>query len=432
MKYLKIKNQGEITVEALELLGASTKRTNTEKIGMFGSGNKYALAYLLRNNYKVRVFGGKDEITISTVKKKLGETEFDVIVLNGKETSITTQLGKDWKLWQALREIYSNAMDEGQAEIELVNVIEQRESETHYYISVNPEIMEWLGNFDSYFSENKTVLFENKYGKILAKHNDKANIYRKGIKVYTSKSNSLYDYDFNDIAITEDRIVRYSWDIPEKIWKLLMSCTNEEIVENVILNSANEGLLENEIGSIATINTATISEVYKEKLKEKAVVVSKSMTGYLNDEERAKATVIPHEVFKAVKHIIGSDNLPSKLQYDENGVLYRETQFNNLQLATLDKVLDFFRETQYLGVFDYEIIIAIFDNKSIMGTVDKQNKRIIISTNTFEQGVSAVVETIIEEYVHLKYGVYDETRQMQDVLIRELVNVLKKQNAYLI
>ena len=102
-----------------------------------------------------------------------------------------------------------------------------------------------------------------------------------------------------------------------------------------------------------------------------------------------------------------------------------------MQVATLDKVLDFFKETQYLGVFDYDIRIALFDDKSVMGTVDKQNKRIIISTNTFEQGVQAVIETIIEEYIHLKYDVFDETRAMQDVLIRELVNVLKKKNAYL-
>lgn len=51
MKYIRIKNQWLIEPQALHLVGASTKRNDASKIGQFGSGNKYAMAYLLRNNY---------------------------------------------------------------------------------------------------------------------------------------------------------------------------------------------------------------------------------------------------------------------------------------------------------------------------------------------------------------------------------------------
>lgn len=51
--YLKIENEGTVPVEAFTLIGASSKRDDSSKIGMFGSGNKYALAYLLRNNYGI-------------------------------------------------------------------------------------------------------------------------------------------------------------------------------------------------------------------------------------------------------------------------------------------------------------------------------------------------------------------------------------------
>ena len=53
MNYLKIRSKGKIDIEALSLLGASSKRGDETKIGQFGSGNKFAIAYLLRNNYEI-------------------------------------------------------------------------------------------------------------------------------------------------------------------------------------------------------------------------------------------------------------------------------------------------------------------------------------------------------------------------------------------
>ena len=190
MNYLKFKNDGEITEEAIVLLGASTKRNQENKIGFFGSGNKFALAYLLRNKYEVNIYGGENEIKVSTTKKKLGVNVFDVITVNDKETSITTDFGAKWELWQALREIYSNAIDEGKGTIELVNEINPIKNETHYYIKIRAELIEWFGNFNNYFAENKEILFENKYGRILKKHNDVGHLYRKGISVRKTNRNS--------------------------------------------------------------------------------------------------------------------------------------------------------------------------------------------------------------------------------------------------
>lgn len=167
MKYLKIKNNGIIDEKSLYLLGASTKRNDSTKIGMFGSGNKYALAFLLRNDFELSIYAGTEKISISYENEKLGNQEFRSIVVNGRNTGITTDFGKDWELWQAIREIYCNAIDEGGQTMEYVHEISPKDNETHFYISTRPEISNFFANYDSYFGDQKEVLFENKNGKIL-------------------------------------------------------------------------------------------------------------------------------------------------------------------------------------------------------------------------------------------------------------------------
>jgi hypothetical protein len=167
MNYIKIKNLGEIDIQSLTLLGASSKRGDSSKIGMFGSGNKYALAYLLRNGYEIYLFSGLNKIDITTEKALFRDKEYDVILINGKQTSITTEFGKDWELWQAIREIYCNSMDEGGHSLEYVSKIEPIDGETHFYIKNQSSISNFIANFDSYFSENKKILFECPTGKII-------------------------------------------------------------------------------------------------------------------------------------------------------------------------------------------------------------------------------------------------------------------------
>lgn len=429
MNYLKIKNKGQIQETALTLLGASTKRNQENKIGFFGSGNKFALAYLIRNNYEVSLFGGLNELKISTVKKLLGQEEFDVITINDQLTSITTEFGAKWKLWQALREVYSNALDEGEGTIELVNEISPKENETHYYIKIRAELIEWFGNYNSYFCENKEVVFENKFGRILKKHDDKGHLYRRGISVWHSDSNSLYDYDVPDITITEDRVVAYSWQIAERVWKLIYSCTNEEVIKNILTNSANTGMFEGKVSDYSDISSNEISEEFKSVLTSMRVV-SKNMTGYLKEDERQSTTVLPSEIYKSVNHLLGDDNKSKEFKVGLDGTFYRAFEFSGLHIATLDKVKEFCKEANFTEVLQYEIVGGIFERKSIMGYADRGQKQIVVSDLGIEKGANYLLEIIIEEYIHLKYDAQDETRAFQDGIIQELVKILKVKNTF--
>ncbi len=113
MKYLKISNKGLLDVRLIMLMGASTKTDDPTKIGQFGTGLKYAIAYFIRNDVDFKLFVGEEEIEFSVTDENISGKEFKEIYCDGRSMNITTQYGYQWTAWEALREIYCNATDEG-------------------------------------------------------------------------------------------------------------------------------------------------------------------------------------------------------------------------------------------------------------------------------------------------------------------------------
>lgn len=426
MKYVRIKNNGEIEPEALSLVGASTKRTDTSKIGQFGSGNKFALAYLLRNGYNVQIFAGHNEIKLTQQPCKYRDQEFQLLYVNSEKTSITLEMGKDWQFWQAMREIYCNAIDEGGNELEFVNHITPIEGETHFYIENQKDVMDFIANFDNYFAERKKVLFECRYGRILEKSGEKANIYRKGIRCYNSDKLSVFDYDFNDIEITEDRIVKYSWEIAGKIWNLVYACEDKEVILSILHQSAKAQYIESST-SYGGLDISKSSQCFKDVVKS-IRTAPRSYAGALSPEEQHNHIIVPTEVFESIRGVIGNDNVGTRFKVSLSGELYTEVVPSELTKETLNKALDFLKEVQF--DMPYDIKIVKFGESNIMGCAHQGE--ILISELAIERGVNDTVNTIIEEFIHLKHGVQDETRAFQTASINELIAYMKKVNAFAI
>lgn len=428
MKYIKVKNKGLIEPQALYLIGASTKRNDDTKIGQFGSGNKYALAYLLRNGYQVRIFSGTEELILSTKRETFRDIEFDVIHVNNQKTSITTEMGKDWEFWQAIREIYCNAIDEGDCSMDFVQTIEPRENETHFYIDTKQDVLEFVSNYDNYFAFNKKVLFECKDGKILEKTGEKANIYRKGINCFKTSKSSCYDYDFSSITIDENRIVKYFWQVEERIWNLIYQCDNEEVIMKILHNINDSGFIEGTLSDYSNINSSNASEIFKNCIKGNRIAPI-GYAGLLKPDEIYNHILIPTRVFNEVRGITTDDNVGDKFKVTRSGAFYRELETTPpLYNSTIKKALDFFIEAKF--PISYEIKVAIFDDKAVLGTCS--NKTIILSEICVEKGINEVVNSIIEEYIHIKYQVMDETRDFQTAIISEFVTYMKNINAYLL
>ena len=171
MNYLKISNKGLICPEDLMLIGSSTKREQSDKIGMFGSGWKYSLAWLLRNDCKPIIFSGKNQIEVDFAVKMHRTNAVNIITVDGKETSLTTEMGPKWTGWMAIREVLSNAIDEGDHSITTAWMPEFKgfEDTTTIYIPMSSELSDVMLKFDSYFSFYRKESYSNEDCRMLVK-----------------------------------------------------------------------------------------------------------------------------------------------------------------------------------------------------------------------------------------------------------------------
>ena len=233
MEYLKISNQTLIEPNAFKLLGACTKRDDATKIGYFGSGLKYGIAVLLRKNIDFVVYSGLQKIDISLKSEIFREKAFNVIHIAGEKTSLTTDMGIDWELWQAIREVYCNALDETNSHHCIINEICPKENETAFYISLeNKDMADLIQKWDTYFSFNRRMLVGDE-NKIFDSISDKVNVYRKGIRCYDEFYASLYDYDFDNISINESRVVKWGWEVKEKLAELWGKYATKSMIRNI-------------------------------------------------------------------------------------------------------------------------------------------------------------------------------------------------------
>lgn len=427
MKQLKISNKGLIEIGALSLLGACTKRNNTDKIGMFGSGNKYAIACFLRNNINIKIFSGKTEIKVSTITKEFAQQKFNVICFNDKETSITTETGPQWKIWQAIREIYCNAIDESEASISIVEDIIGEEDKTNFYIDLTNEVLEIYDNIKDYFAIDKKVLFENKTGQILEKHSINTCVYRKGIKVYNTDLNSIFDYNIFNLDITEDRINKYSWEPLQKIHELLLACTDKSVIRKYLSTSKNTEYIEGRFQD-SYLEYCEPSKEFKEVLGN-TTIFNIGASGYLKESERLNTIFVEDKLYKHLLNSCPSDiTVPTSVCNIKSKCSYIITEVTPLQLSILNAVLKFFDECKFNIKYDIEIV-SFFSN-DIHGSIDEERKKILVSENAFIQGKQWVASTIIEEQCHLSTSASDETRNMQNALIDMFLTYLKERNAY--
>ncbi len=418
---LCIKNKGEIEIESLFLLGASTKRNDNEKIGMFGSGNKYAIASLLRKKIPFRIFSGLTEFEITTKEIKFRENEFNVIYINGEKTSLTTDMGHEWETFFCLRELISNAIDEGEYSISVNNRILPEIETTKIYIEETEEITEIFNNITKYFCFDEIPLntFKTCYGEVsIYNHDGNEEIfYRKGIRCNKENTDKTYfRYNFDNISINESRVYDYSYEPYERVAEVLLLSEDKNIIETFIKNQ----------DEYKDFRDAKFCYTSSKPSKTWVDVIGNKR---LLPVSLAKIASIPRE--DLFKSIMLPDDLVSKLKQfypDLESWGDKETKFLYYEATKEQKdIID----NSILSLWDMgipvnedEIKTVNFKNEDVMGMY--HGGEILLSVN-YIKNQKTVELIILEEYIH-SLGYSHGSREYDDFLIECLHSMLHNEN----
>lgn len=446
MKYLMIENQGEVIAEAFTLIGASTKRNDSETIGMFGSGNKYALAFFLRNNYGVRIFSGDRELKIEAVPTTFADQTLGVIHVDGAPTSITTEMGPQWTLWQAIREVYSNALDEGKATMEIVEHVQATVNEfdellgdprtlhpegqagaTRYYIPSDEKIEAFMDEKKRYFADDDDVkfLFKNSKGKILKKVlPGSVNVYRKGIRCLDADKTSLYDYDFKVVSINESRVATSESMVKAKAWALWSRCDLPSVI-NDFLGKLNQDVWENnEYVNYWSTESCDFNDAWRVALKGKYICPS-DYGGYIQNGLEAHTHFIPMKLYKTLIDKFG-DHL-SAIKMVRGEVDYELAPQDGLTKNTIEKAINFFNECNYAIIEPVQVV-------RVMGKASNNTKSfddgatIFINVDLIDDGVQTVAVEILRRHICIKRDTASKHSQAKEMVI-EMLNYMKRQNS---
>lgn len=407
MKYLKIQNDGVLDIRLVALMGGTTKSKDKFKIGKFGTGLKYTLAYLYRNNIDFRMFSGVELIPIGIERETIKETEFEIICINNQRTSITTSIGQDWVAWMIIRELWCNALDEGGYKKDVVydeTALQGEENKTTFYIQLTPEIQDVIDNWGQYFIHNDSPLWENEdYAIYENRSGGKLKLYKNGVLIYLHPhTESLFYYDIKGADINEMR--EFKGSVSYAIFEALKEPNNETI--SYFLNNIKEAHYE---GSELDYNWFTsFKNIWKETLEGKKIA-RYGDRGYYSengvDVDFSNVIELPKRTYEAlVKDFEGIGVLAMA---DDKAEFY---EVPNSLLK--EKVAECINKLAGYGYhFDSSIRIkfGMFNKTNKKAAANRKNKQIMISEACQKLSSLSIINLLIENEVYILNGLEKET-----------------------
>lgn len=383
---LVFQNDGLIDLRAVTLMGANVKE-GPEPIGYFGTGLKYAIATCLRAGCTIDIWRGFERHKIESHDVEMRGRTFQAVHLDGRELSYTTELGRNWELWMALRELYCNAQDEPGAKCFRSAEVTPAEGKTTIAVEGMDAVWEELPNVINM----EPIKYAEPQAHMIDARQPGQFVFYRGVRV-ASNSNFMtppkFTWDIKaHILLTEDRTMTSPIDLRMALDEVLIGSQDKELLNEII--GAGNDYLESKLSwlALASYPDSAAVEVIGDRI-ERGFFVPKSA----------------RNIYAKIKKL---DRYPAS------------PDLNEIEKATLRKAIVFLNEIGYK--VKEEIIVTDSIGSSLFGTVDGQ--KIIISRDCFVEGVKFLAGTILEEHVHIKEGFDDESREMQNWLFDQLMHM---------
>jgi hypothetical protein len=382
-------NDGEIDIRAIKTFGVSVKQAGA--IGFFGTGLKYAIAILLREGQEIIIFSGEKKYKFTKKKIKVTGKDFDVVCMNGKELGFTTETGKTWKLWQALREIYCNCTDEHGQSFKASEPPSGKAGTTRIFVS-GEAFENAFENIGQYILQGEPDISTD-YCDIRLRPTH--NIFYKGVMVKDDAPHAFATYNIKlNVELTEDRTLKFDFQAMRNIENAIISTNNRDFIQMALTADPRslEGRLEYQYCHAAP--SPEFLEVCKHLSETKAKDTNLNAVGYAKKFTKIK------EDFE--------EFTPTKLQIQQVE-----------------------RAAELLGIAGYHVTkfpIVYVESLGAETYALAKNGTCYISRACFQKGTKFLAHALLEEFFHLEHGHKDETREFQTFLFDNILTLVERLN----
>lgn len=386
MEYVIFENQGEIDKRAITVMGCSVKEGNA--IGYFGTGLKFSIACLLRNGCEITISSGTDVLRFSSKPTDIRGSFFDVVFMNDQELSYTTQLGRDWKLWQAFRELHSNCLDEDGKTYLCDKIPTAENGKTIIAVSGKDFIDEYNNMGKIFISNDDSPLEINESCEVYEGNG----VFYRGVRI-KEQVNTLRRYNITKkIDLTEDRTAKYDFQIARIIAYATAKSNDKQYIEAVC--TANYGdCLEGQA------DLSEVSEKPSQAFMDTVEWLIKNRLTDLNNNAKALYEKFSPKIAP----------IPLEINETERAQLKRALELcDKLGFPARNYPISVY-ETLGRGVLAVAHTYA--DGKDIM-----------LSKEIFSKGIMVLTRGLIEEYIHLQYGFDDYSQDMQNFIFDRMVS----------
>lgn len=380
-------NKGNIDLDVIRTMGVSVKETGNP-IGYFGTGLKYAIATLLRTGHIVSLRTNGETIQFRTRPKEIRGQTFNMVYMDEEQLGFTTDLGKNWTLWQAYRELYSNCIDEG-------GTIGQTmvEDDTVFTVQKGRVFDMNEQSIDDIHAERNQIFLQGQpwlVGDGIDVHRGKSKyVYYRGVRVHKLLKPSRFTYNFTcQMMLTEDRTLASSYDMMYKLGTRLPRIADTDFSLKV-LDPDWTGLE----GDIDFSDCHDPSEEFLDGLeKYRANAKLKERN---RDMLRTHRAVKEHEIFTLSEEQAATVREACAMLRKLNAIVHTED----------------FTFVEHLGPDVYAMV---------------RDGKIFITRQTIANGVDFLAITMYEEWIHDHLGYPDESRGMQQFLFDKILELIKQ------
>jgi hypothetical protein len=385
-------NAGEIDVRSISSFGVSVK-DGDNPIGFFGTGLKYAIAVLLRTGHDVTIQSGLSIIRFGTTMESIRGQEFSFVTMSidGAEPAsigFTTQLGKQWELWMAYREIACNCKDEYGSVATLGALPEPVIGTTRIAVS-GDAFAAVHGDRHRYLLEDSPSLV---IGGMEVRPRPGFDFFYRGVRVHQFNRAGLFTYNTRDLlSLTEDRTVAHAWEVPHRLAKAILQADDEQFLRDCL--TAGDDTLEAglDFHGWGVEPSATFLRVVGDCVSDRITKVN--ATAMRVWKESTKQPFSPKEIY-----------------------------LTKVQLASLNRALDFCATIGFQIRDAYPIKVVESLGADCLGLA--QDQTIFVAERVFHLGgTKQLASTLIEEYLHLRHGWKDLTRELQSFLFEKMVSL---------